>query len=194
MAKTHEMNPETWLDEHGDYLFRYARTRLNNQATAEDVVQETFLAAMKAKERFDGRAPVRYWLLGILKHKIVDHIRKAVRETVVEDVEAPEIQNSAWYKAFGVPAEKPQPWHFNPRKAFEQKEFFGVLACCMAGLKGPPQRAFALRELEGRPTEEICKDLGITPNNLWVILHRARTQLKECLEEQWTKQHQETEQ
>ena len=185
MTNDASMNPDTWVTEHGDYLFKYAYLRLGDHASAEDAVQETFLAAMQAADRFDGRVPVKYWLRGILRHKVVDHIRKHARETKVEDFEQDEILGKFIFKAFGIPERSPDSWKFNPRKAYEQKEFWDVFYHCLDGLKGTMRQAFALRELEGQSTEEICKELGVAPNNLWVILHRARSNLKTCLEKNW---------
>ncbi len=179
-------HPELWLSEHGDYLFKYAYVRLRNRAVAEDMVQETFLAGLKSLDRYDGSSPVRYWLRGILRHKVVDHIRKSSREITVDTTQDGEILDRIKYKAFGIPTRTPPPWAFNPAKAYEHKEFWGVLYSCMSKLTDTMALAFTLRELEGRSTEEICKDLHLKPNNLWVVLHRARLQLKACLEKNWT--------
>ncbi len=187
MSDTPATLPETWPDEHGDYLFQYAYLRLRNQAAAEDAVQETFLAGLQALGRYDGKTPVRYWLRGILRHKVVDHIRKASREVAVDDIEGGEILGSLKFKAFGIPSQHPAPWKFDPKHAYEQKEFWEVFYGCMAKLSGPMAIAFTLRELEGLSTGEICKELRIRPNNLWVLLHRARTQLKACLEANWSR-------
>ncbi len=186
MDNTSIHDPEKWLGEHGDYLFQYAFVRLRNRAAAEDAVQETFLAGIKAYDRYDGKTPIRYWLRGILHHKVVDYIRKASREVAVEDTEDHEILDRFKYKAFGIPEQHPPPWKFDPKHAYEQKEFWDVFYGCMAKLKDAMGVAFTLRELEGLSTEEICKELNIKPNNLWVLLHRARTQLKACLEANWT--------
>jgi RNA polymerase sigma-70 factor (ECF subfamily) len=180
------INPERWLEEHGDYLFQYAYVRLRNRAAAEDMVQETLLAGIQARDRYDGKTPVRYWLRGILRHKTVDYIRKAAREITVDDTEDNEILDRFKFKAFGIPEQHPPPWKFNPSKAYENKEFWGVFYSCMSKLNDRMGQAFALRELEGESTENICKELGLRPNNLWVVLHRARTQLKACLEKHWT--------
>jgi len=185
MTDKGNMDPEAWVAEYGDYLIRYAYIRLGDHATAEDAVQETFLAALKAMDRYDGRVPVKYWLRGILRHKVVDHIRKNARETKVEDFEKEEILGKFIFKAFGIPERTPDAWKFNPRRAYEQKEFWKVFYECMDGMKGAMRQAFALRELEGLSTEEICKELGVEPNHLWVILHRARNSLKRCLEKKW---------
>lgn len=189
MTDGNKMDPEVWVSEYGDYLYRYAYIRLGDKASAEDAVQETFLAAIKAADRFDGRAPVKYWLRGILRHKVVDHIRKHAREIKVEDFEKDEILGKFTFKAFGIPERRPDAWQFNPRKAYEQKEFWKVFYRCMDNMKGTMRQAFALKELEGVSTEEICKELGVEPNHLWVIQHRARNSLKVCLEKNWLKKN-----
>lgn len=185
MTADKKTNPETWLQDHGNYLYKVAYVRLGNKAAAEDALQETFLAAIKAQDRFDGRVDVKYWLLGILKHKIVDHIRKASREVAVEDIENVTRDESFNIAAFGITSSKPAPWQFDPVKAFENKEVREVLGMCISKLKGTMQRAFILRELENWSTEEICKEFDLQPNNLWVLMHRARAQLKTCLEINW---------
>lgn len=179
-------NPEEWVSEHGDYLFQFAFVRLRNRAAAEDAVQETFLAGIKALARYDGKTPVRYWLRGILRHKVVDYIRKASREIAVDETEGNEILDSLKFKTFGIPTQHPPAWKFDPGHAYEQTEFWEVFYGCMSKLKEKTGLAFTLRELEGLSTEEICKELNLKPNNLWVVLHRARTQLKSCLEANWT--------
>ncbi len=179
-------NVESWLDDHGDYLFQYAYVRVRNRSTAEDLVQETFLAGLKSLKRYDGTTPVRYWLRGILRHKVVDHIRKAVREVTIDESEGREIIESLMFKAFGIPTRTPSPWKFDPDTAYRQQEFWEVFYRCMSKLKKAMGYAFTLRELEGLSTEEICKELNLKPNTLWVILHRARTQLKSCLEVNWS--------
>ena len=179
------LNPEEWVDLYGDYLYRFALLRLKDPASAEDAVQETFLAAIQGLDRFDGRMDIKYWLKGILRHKIVDHIRRAVREQPTEEVNDPELLDSMLFKLSGIPTMNPEPWHFDPHRAFENNEFWAIFHDCMAKLNGKLQQAFTLKMLEGMPTEEVCKVLDVEPNNLWVIMHRARGQLKSCLEKNW---------
>lgn len=185
MTEKGNSSPDTWLQDHGDYLYRYAYVRLGNKAAAEDVLQDCFLAAIKGYDRFDGRVDVKYWLLGILKHKVVDHIRKASREVAVEDIEGVSREEEFRLNAFGITTTKPTPWQFDPRKAFEREEVRAALALCISKLKGTMHQVFTLRELEGWSTDDICKELNLNPNNLWVIIHRARAQLKTCLEKNW---------
>jgi RNA polymerase sigma-70 factor, ECF subfamily len=184
-----EIDPERWVKEHGDIMFRYAYVRLKSHAVAEDIVQETFLAAMKAKERYAGRSSERSWLMGILRHKLIDHLRKSAREVKMEDLEPEGFENTLLYKEAGIPHWQPPKWHFNPRKVFEQKEFWEVFSSCLAKLDDRMSAAFTMKELEGMSTEDVCKELGVEPTYLWVILYRARKGLKECLERNWLKRN-----
>lgn len=184
---SYELNPETWVHDYSNYLYKIAYVRLGNASVAEDVVQETLLGAWKSRERYDGSRPVKYWLRGILKHKIVDHIRKASRgEVAIEDTPDGEIIDSLSYKVWGVPLERPDEWAFNPRKAAENSEFMEVLYMCLSKMKGKVKDAFVLKELEGWKSEDICKELDVEANHFWVLCHRARGQLKTCLEKNYT--------
>jgi RNA polymerase sigma-70 factor (ECF subfamily) len=191
MTNSSTMNPDQWLEEHGDFLFRYARVRVRDMSVAEDMVQETFLAALKSMSRFEPGQSERAWLVGILRHKIVDYYRKSSREIPVENTEFADIENSSVFKAFGIPAVSPPRWKFSPRKALEQKEFMDAYAKCVSRLEGRMHAAYTLKELEEEETGDVCKELGITPNHLWVLVHRARAQLKLCLETNWLKHHEE---
>ena len=179
---------EQWVDAYGDYLYRYALMRLRDDASAQDAVQETFLAGIKGLDRFDGRIEVKYWLRGILRNKIVDQIRKRVRMQPIEDREGMDILEHLSFKAFGIAERKPQPWQFDPHREYEKTEFWAVFEHCLSRLKDSMRQAFVLKMLEGMPSDEVCKVLGIEPNNLWVLNHRARKQLKTCLEANWDRE------
>lgn len=178
-------NPEVWVDEHGDALFSYALSRLKNRSSAEDVVQETFLAAIRSQKKFSGSSSMRTWLIGILKHKIVDLIRKESREQPAEETEGLEDPSEIFFDRKGHWRIKPVDWQIHPDKILEQKEFMAVLLQCLEHLPDRLHRLFVLRELENINSAEICKDLDITPTNLWVMLHRARMRLRGCLTENW---------
>ncbi len=179
--------PETWVDRYGDYLYGYAMSRLRNQEAAADCVQDTLLAGIKAFDRFDGSRDIKFWLRGIMRNKIVDHIRKAVKEKKVDiDNEDEALLESFWFKYSGIATTNPEPWQFNPRKCYDNGEFWEVFEECIDDVKDPARQAFVLRVLEDQTTEEVCKVMNITPNYLWVLLHRARQQLKVSLEAKWT--------
>lgn len=177
---------DQWVDKYSDYLFRYALMRLRDHGAAEDAVQETFLAAIKNIHQFDGRVDVKYWLRGILRNKIVDHIRKSVRRKQLQEEQVNDVIERFLYKASGVPTTRPKPWAFNPDEAFAQEEFWQAFEGCIESLKDPMKTAFTLKMLEDQDTEVICKELDVTDNYLWVMLHRARAQLKDCLETKWS--------
>lgn len=177
---------EEWVNEHGSALYRYALARLQNQSTAEDAVQETFLAALVAQDRFTGKSSVRTWLIGILKHKIIDMIRKEGREQpMTEWIEAQDPAEDQFFDRRGRWKRGPAAWQVNPAKLLQQKEFFEVLHGCLGHLPEKQRRVFAMRELEAEDSREVCKLFDITPTNLWVILHRARLKLRNCLEHNW---------
>ena len=177
--------PESWVDHYGDFLYRFALSRVKDPAVAEDLVQETFLAALRARENFKGHSAGRTWLIAILKHKIVDYIRKKIREPSTDRIETltdmmdSDFNNSQKWQV------RPHKWAINPGKIYEQKEFFDVLYHCLAELPGRLAEAFMLREMDGLSTEEVCKALDITATNSWVMLYRARMSLRRCLENQW---------
>lgn len=177
--------PEAWVDEYGDILFRYALSRLRDQSSAEDVVQETFLAALRAGKSFSGKSSQRTWLIGILKHKIIDRIRKDSRmrtgeEILPEDVLDAELFDSSGHWRAGL-----KNWESRPDEVLEQKEFQDVLTGCIEKLPKKSGAVFCLREMEDQSTDEICKVLAVSPTNLWVLLHRARLRLQECLDRNW---------
>ena len=180
-----QLDPTQWLEDHGGALYAFAMSRLRNAAVAEDMVQETFLAAMKAKERFSGRSSERTWLTGILKHKIIDYYRKHSREKSYEDAEAIEAFEREHFRDNGHWRTAPSSMGIRPSKLVERSEFWDVLHGCVGGLKPVQKEVFTLRELDGREGEDICEVLGISSSNLWVILYRARMQLRTCLQQKW---------
>jgi len=161
------------------YLLRYATLQLRDSAAAEDAVQETLLAALAGEAGFAGRSNLRTWLTGILKHKIVDAIRRMSREPTL-----PEEDFDALFDEKGHWIEMPQAWT-DPDASLEQKEFFSVLEDCLGKLPAKTSQAFMLREHMGFETGDICKELAITPTHCWVLLHRARLALRMCLEMNW---------
>ena len=188
-------DPGRWLQEYGDALFRYALRRLHNTAHAEDAVQETLLAAFQARAGYSGRASEKTWLTGILKHKIIDFIRKQVRESTVNDINA--LSDAAGngginelFDARGHWIHPPQDWG-NPDKTLHNHQFIEIFEHCLERLKPVHAQIFSLKELAGQSIDEICKELDITATNCSVMLYRARMGLRRCLELRWTGNNQE---
>ena len=184
-AANQPLNPETWVKDHGDYLFRYAIGRVRNREVAEDMVQETLLAALKGKDQFKGEASERAWLVGILKHKMMDYFRKPSRELPVSGLMTSEDPPEEFFDLNGKWALKPGSWGDNPIEALEKKEFWKTFEACLSALSGRLAQIFALREFEGLKSEEICNLFSVSTTNLNVMLFRSRMRLARCLETNW---------
>ena len=167
-------------------LLRFARLQLRNDAVAEDVVQEAMLAAVENIARFEGAAALATWMFAILKNKIIDEFRRRARQPV-SDGDDERLLEEAMDEQFDQRdhyVATPSAWN-DPHAALEQKRFWEVFDACISGLPERPARVFAMRELLGLETEDICKELGIAASNCWVLLHRARMGLRDCLTRRW---------
>ncbi len=178
-------DPSVWVDLYGDYLYRFALSRINDPALAEDLVQETFLAALKSRRHFKMRSAAKTWLTAILKHKIVDTFRKRQRERIIDNEEALDRNIESFFSDEGRWKIHPPQWENNPVQHYEQKEFLDILFDCLTTLPQRIAQIFMLREMEGMKTEEICQVMEITATNCWTMLYRARTALRSCLELNW---------
>jgi RNA polymerase sigma-70 factor (TIGR02943 family) len=176
-------DPATWVDRHGDYLFRYAMARVRGAELAEDLVQEAFLGALRSRHQFAGASSERTWLVSILKRKIIDHLRRQHREEPASNVAA-----DGWMEELfdrkGHWKKAPARWP-SPSAVLENAEFWKTFSHCLEKLPGRQADAFSLREIDELASAEVCEVLAISPANLWVMLHRARLQLWRCLDIHW---------
>ena len=173
-------------------MLRFARMHLRDSGAAEDMVQEALMAAMTSAKSFAGRSAFKTWMFAILRNKIVDHIRASAREIPATSLVG-ERELDAGLEEFDVlfdrrglwnPEDRPATWS-DPEASFEQDAFWTVFDLCMNKLPEHIARVYTMRELLELDTAEICAELGITSNNCFVILHRARLGLRECLENRW---------
>lgn len=180
-----------WVDEHGDYLFRYAVMRVRDEGTAEDLVQDTLLAAIQSLASYGGKSSERTWLTGILKHKIIDHFRKYSREVPLDPAETdlsefdPLFEREDMFQNHWHDSLSPRIWNRSPEEALHENEFFGVLQNCISKLPERVAAVFTLREMNGIETNEICEILSLSASNFWVMMHRARMSLRRCIEINW---------
>ena len=163
------------------YLLRYASLQLRDRQAAEDAVQETMLAALAGERSFGGRSNLRTWLTGILKHKIVDAMRRLARETALPEEG---LESDTLFDPRGHWIDAPLAWD-DPDVSLERAEFFKVLEECLGRLPAKTAQTFMMREHLGYETAEICKELGLTATHCWVLLYRARVALRECLQQNW---------
>ena len=178
---------ELELTEHRAYLLRFARLQLRNEAWAEDAVSETVLAALSTPQSFGNRSQFKTWLIGILKHKVIDILRQRSREVELDrddGADGHEELDALVFKADGHFAQAPADWG-NPEQELNSRQFIAVLEACAEKLPPNMGRVFLMREWLELPCEEICKELKLTSTNLDVQLHRARLRLRECLEINW---------
>ena len=188
---TWNLDPATWVDEHGDRLYRFAFTRLRDASLAEDVVQETLLSAIQAVGSYTGMASERTWLIGILKHKIIDHYRKNSKQIQLteEDTDLSGTDRfferpDKWSGHWAIPLRPVDPEQ-SPEEVMERGEFWDVLRACLSALPDRVANVFTMREIDGLASDEICDVLGLSSSNFWVIMHRARMQLRRCVEIKW---------
>jgi len=178
------------LAEHRAYLFRYAIAQLRENDAAEEAVQDTLLAAVEASGGFQGKSSIRTWLTAILKHKIIDVKRREAKNPIVDVAAALNAEediedfDALFFQQDGHWHEPPPAWS-SPEQSFENSQFWGAFDECMDNLPETTARAFYLREIGGLDTDDICKELGISSSNCWVMLYRARMGLRECLERRW---------
>ena len=165
-------------------LLRFAHAQLRNEAWAEDAVSDAVLAALAKPQAFAGQSQLKTWLIGILKHKLIDQIRRHSREVSATTQEDDEDIDALLFDETGHWRDKPAEWG-DPEAACGRREFFEVLELCVEKLPGVQGRVFMMREWLELDSAEICKELGITATNLWVLLHRARLRLQTCLQEHW---------
>ncbi|MGZ8928883.1 MAG: sigma-70 family RNA polymerase sigma factor [Methylobacter sp.] len=185
---------EPMLAEHRPVLFRYALLQLRDNELADDAVQETLLAAWRSSSDFEGKAGLRTWLIGILKHKIADHWRRSTREVVTSDFDQidsddGETVDDEFFMSNGQWNGGPTTWN-DPETALKQQEFWAIYEICHNNLPPKMAKVFMLRELVGLEAEEVCRETGLSDANYWVTMHRARLRLRECLEIRWFSQSQ----
>ena len=179
------LDPEGWLEKHGDYLYRYALRRLRNSELAEEKVQETFVGALQTLECFQGRASERTWLTSILKRKIFDHLRTISRERAFDNALLENVSQDSHFDRKGKWLAGPNKWYWEPDSALRQKEFLDIFHRCLSKIPDRLVQVFILREVDGHKGDEICALMGLSRTNLGVMLYRARMRLRCLMEIEW---------
>lgn len=194
-ATSNKLSPANWVDNYADQLYTYAFMRVNDADEARDLVQDTFLSALKAQNSYKGEANEKTWLFSILKRKVIDLYRKRnVRKSEsFEESEQYKVAYSHYFEDGGMRPghwngkNNPQEWGEAASGNLEKGEFSKILMACLGKLPKAWASVFTLKHVEEETSEDICKELDITPSNYWVILHRAKLQMRECLEKNWIK-------
>jgi len=180
-----QVAPHLWVDTYGDGLYSYALFRLENKLLAEELVQETFVAGLGARPGFSEKSSEKTWLYSILKNKIYGHLRQKYKDFQVSADNHDGGAVDSFFSNKGGWKNMPGRWEENPQQHFEEKEFLTVLKKCVGYLPPKQGHAFFMREIDELSNEEICKVLGVSPTNYWVLMHRARLSMRKCLEKTW---------
>ncbi|GGK33409.1 ECF RNA polymerase sigma factor SigX [Yeosuana aromativorans] len=180
----HLLNPNKWIDLYADYLFNYTISRVNDKEMAQDLVQDTFLAGLKSMKKFKGEASERTWLISILKRKIIDHYRKINSKKGKAEVRMI-YNNDAENEGDWLEEQVADPFDKTAEDTIQNEELGDAIYNCLSKLPEKQAEVFRMKTIEGYETEVICNELNITASNLWVIIHRARTAMAACLEDNW---------
>ncbi|WP_066221258.1 sigma-70 family RNA polymerase sigma factor [Formosa haliotis] len=180
----HKIDATKWVDSYSDYLYNYTISRVSDTEIAKDLVQDTFFAGLKSMKNFKGEASERTWLISILKRKIIDYYRKINSKKGKAEVRM----------SYNTDGEDEGEWleervedkaYKNAEDLIENTELSEAIYNCLDKLPKKQAQVFKMKTIENYDTDIICNELNITPSNLWVIIHRARTALSSCLEKNW---------
>jgi RNA polymerase sigma-70 factor (TIGR02943 family) len=185
----HFLEPSLWVKRYADALLNFAFRRTSDLALSEDLVQETFLSALKAKDNFKGNSQEKTWLYAIMENKITDYFRSSNYKFQQQKVAI----GTEFFSYFFVEdghwqnEQKPQDWGNLAEESTQNnsEEFFEAVQKCLKKLPQKLERIFVLKHVEDYDSNKICKELDITTSNYWVMIHRAKLQLRTCLETNW---------
>lgn len=181
-----KLEPHLWVQNHGDYLYNFAYFRVQSKEVSEDLVQETFISALKAKDSFRGDSSELTWLLAILKRKVIDHYRKASTSKEKSESEyALPFKEEGLFEGHWLNDRMPKNWTSRADDELNQKEFRNIMELCLSLLPEKWKSVFILKFIEELSSDEVCKETGCSPSNFWVIMHRTRLKLRECIEDKW---------
>jgi len=185
-SKKERVHPSKWVSEYGDFLYLFAYSRVNSKEVAEDLVQETFLSALKGLNSFRGESTELTWLTSILRRKVIDHYRKSStkKETAASQFTSP-FHSDGDHEGHWIMERAPKDWQTRTEDPMQQDEFQRIMDICLSLLPDKWKSVFILKVIEELQSDDVCKEIGCTSSNLWVILHRARLQLRECIENKW---------
>jgi len=180
----HQLNPDNWVDRYADYLFNFAVARVSNAEIAKDLVQETFFAGLKSAKNYKGDAAERTWLIAILKRKVIDHYRKINSNKGKAEVRM-SYGSSSDSEGDWLEEQVADPFSKLENSSMENEELGLAIQECISKLPKKQATVFTMKTIQGISTEDICNELGINPSNLWVMIHRSRTALMGCLNDNW---------
>lgn len=190
MSEKERTNPEHWVAAHADYLYAFALKRLSDPELCKDLVQDTFISAIKSLSQYQGSSSERTWLTAILKNKITDHYRKKTAISLLTNQLSSEENTTTFFEKNGhwKAEHAPQSWGVEDADPLESEELKAILKLCLDKLPRLWAMVMNRKYLEEENSAEICKELNLTASNFWVIIHRAKLSLRACIGKQWIRQ------
>lgn len=179
----HSLDPNQWITLYSDYLFNYTITRVSDREIAKDLVQDTFVAGLNSMKNFKGQASERTWLISILKRKVIDHYRKKNSNKGKAEVRmsySGDENEGDWLEERVA-----DPFDKTAEDTLENSELGDAIYDCLDKLPQKQAQVFKMKTILNYETEAICNELNITASNLWVIVHRARTAMADCMKTNW---------
>ncbi len=186
MHQDKSLEPEAWVKNHADYLYAFAVRRISDSETCKDLIQDTFISGLKNRGSFQGKSSERTWLVAILKNKIIDYHRKnAGNKTISHSINELNPDNFFEDNGHWKPEYSPREIAYDEADSIENKEFGEMLKLCMGKMPYLWLSVFTMKHLDDEDSENICKELNLSPSNFWVIMHRAKLSLRACVEKNW---------
>lgn len=183
---------QCWVTEYTDTLFKWAWHKTADKTIAEDLVQDTFLSAIESFHTFQGKSQPKTWLFSILRFKIANHFRKQFKSPELNWNDNILLQDDAFVEHFfdenghwrmqEIPKDN---WQGADGHLLDNPAFSAIWHQCFEKLPKHWLCALQLKYLEAKNSEDICKELDISNTNFWQILHRAKLQLRKCLDVHW---------
>lgn len=180
---------ETWVDDYTDDLYSWAFHKTSDPELAKDLTQDTFLAALQGFERFSGKSSPKTWLFSILNNKIVDHYRRKIRNSPLDETRTSEQHVNSFFNTDEnwTKGKAPETWDMEDGNLLDDNDFVKIFTSCVELLPQKWKLSVQYKYYSGKPADEICQELEISPSNYWQILHRSKLQLRDCLEKNWFK-------
>jgi RNA polymerase sigma-70 factor (TIGR02943 family) len=190
MTSSKDQTIKEWVESFSEGLYLWAFKKTSKKEVAEDLVQETFLAALKAFDKFEGRSSAKTWLHSILNHKIIDYYRKnsklQAKTDSLDEPKAMEVSDAFFKKGHWNDFQQGNVWNEEEQELLDNPEFNKVLAACMGNLPERWHSALTSKYLLQKDAQAICKELDITASNYWQIIRRAKLLVRACLNQNWT--------
>ena len=187
-------DPENWVAKYGDYLYAIALMKVNDKEIAKDLVSDTFLSALQALSGFRGDSNEKTWLATILKNRIIDYYRSKKPQFTELSAYLSQTDQAFYAHFFETTATSEHHWkkQVSPsddslftENVIQHAEFESILQLCLEKVPNKMKLVFIARFIDDEHSEDICKEFDVSPSNYWILIHRAKLVMRDCLDKKW---------